>query len=70
MPDKSFELDAYEHAIFSEKRFFTRRETESSKDLLNRAEAFLKEVTSLHPDARLIKAKNGKNILIVWEAKI
>jgi hypothetical protein len=64
------ELDNYEHAIYSEKRFFTRRDNESTKDLEIRAQIFLDEIIDLHPDARMIKPKNGKNVLIVWEAKI
>jgi hypothetical protein len=70
MPKQQFELDDYEHAIYSERRFFTRREHESTKDLEVRAQIFLDDIIDMHPDARMIKPKNGKNVLIVWEAKI
>ena len=70
MSKKQFELDDFEHAIYSERRFFTRRDNESTKDLEHRAQIFLDEIIDLHPDVRMIKPKNGKNVLIVWEGKI
>jgi hypothetical protein len=70
MLKQQFELGDFEHAIYSERRFFTRRENESTNDLVHRAQIFLDEIIDLHPDARMIKPKNGKNVLIVWEGKI
>jgi hypothetical protein len=70
MLKQQFELHDFEHAIYSERRFFTRRENESTKDLETRAQIFLDEIIDLHPDARMMKPKNGKNVLVVWEAKI
>jgi hypothetical protein len=70
MLKQQFELVDFEQAIYSEKRFFTRRDNESTKELEARAQIFLDEIIDLHPDARMIKPKNGKNVLVVWEAKI